>query len=141
MWSDEHSAISSGQPTDVWRFYTDPAQMRTLPSVALLLVKDRLALGSTFILRIRRAPPLRQRVIEFDESGYRFVAETRMPGVVIRTHHIVERLNGESSRVTEKLEIIGPASRLMARFFGRMMARTIRLITDDIATATARSPG
>jgi len=139
MWTHEHSAITSGTSHDVWHFYTDPDRMRTLPSVTLLHAKGRLALGSRFTLRIRRSPPLKQRVTEFDEDRHRFIAEARVPGAVIRTHHIVEDLDGESSRVTEKLELVGPASWLMARLLSEMMARTIRVITDDIAKATARS--
>src|SRR5579864_9496158 len=104
MWTDEHSAISSGKPDDVWDFYTDSDKMRTLPSVALLHARGRLALGSRFTLRILRSPPLRQRVTEFDEDRRRFTVEARVPGAVIRTRHFVEELDAESSRVTEKLE-------------------------------------
>ena len=132
MWTFEYSVTTGAKPEVVWKLWTDADQMSNLASVASLKAKDRIAPGAKLTLRVRGSPPLKATVTDVDE-GRRISVEARMPGTIIRTHRLPERLDDGGRRLTERLEVDGPASRLVRIFFGEMVKRTIRKITDDAA--------
>ncbi len=86
MWSTEHSIETTAAPETIWRLWADVAGWPAW-----------------------NAEPIELRIAEAVEPE-RFVDQAHFGGVVVRTTHRAERLDGDRVRVVYRMEITGPES-------------------------------
>lgn len=83
-----------------------------------------LALGATARTVFRTGLRLRFHVVEY-EQGRLFTDEARLPGTRMGHHHLVERIDGGGSRLTNTIYIEGALAPLWRRIMGPRAAKTL----------------
>ena len=110
MWSTEHSIETTAAPEAIWRLWADvagwPAWNADLERAEL---SGPFAAGSTIRMTSHGQEPIELRIAEAVEPQG-FVDEAHFGGVVVRTTHRAERLDGDRTRVVYRMEITGPES-------------------------------
>jgi uncharacterized protein YndB with AHSA1/START domain len=110
MWEYEHAEEGTGSPAAVWRAWTDVANWGEWNSdIESIEVDGPFAAGTTVAMTPTGQDTVRLRLAEVRENE-RFVDEAQFAGVVIRTTHLVDPIDGGRVRVTYRMEITGPAA-------------------------------
>jgi uncharacterized protein YndB with AHSA1/START domain len=108
MWSTEHSIETSAAPEQVWRLWAD---VRGWPDwnadIERIELVGPFAAGSRILMTPSGQEPIELRVAEASEPE-RFVDEADFGDVTVRTTHRVQRVAGDRSAITYRMEISGP---------------------------------
>jgi uncharacterized protein YndB with AHSA1/START domain len=118
MWATEHSIETNTAPEAIWRLWADvagwPAWNGDIERIELV---GPFAAGSRIVMTPIGEEPVELRIAEAVEPE-RFVDEAELGEIVVRTMHRVERLDGERTRVTYRMEITGPAAETLGPQIG-----------------------
>jgi Polyketide cyclase / dehydrase and lipid transport len=110
MWVAEYSIETSAPPEAIWREWVDvsswPEWNGDIERIELV---GPFAAGSKILMTPIGDEPVELRIAEATEPNV-FVDEADLGEIVVRTTHRVERIGGERSRVTYRMEITGPAA-------------------------------
>jgi len=118
MWEAQHSVTTSAHPEEIWRLWAD---VRRWPEwngdIEAIELEGPFAPGSRIVMTPHGQNPIDLRIAEAVEPEV-FVDEASFDAVTVRTTHRVERIAGEGSRVTYRMEISGPAADTMGPELG-----------------------
>ena len=110
MWSTEHSIKTSAPAERVWTLWTDvpgwPAWNGDIEQIELV---GPFMAGSRIVMTPIGQEPIELQIAEAVAPDL-FVDEADLGDVVVRTTHRIQRLDGERSRITYRMEITGPAA-------------------------------
>jgi uncharacterized protein YndB with AHSA1/START domain len=110
MWTNEKSVETTAPPEAIWRLWSD---VTTWPEwngdIEHIEISGPFAQGSTILMTPFGQDPVELVIAEAVEPDL-FVDEAAFADVVVRTIHRIERVEGDRSRVTYRMEISGPAS-------------------------------
>jgi hypothetical protein len=110
MWTNEQSIETAASPKAIWRLWSDVAGWPEWNAdIEHIEISGPFAAGSTISMTPIGQDPVELRIAEAVEPDL-FVDEANLGDVVVRTIHRVERLEGDRSRVTYRMEISGPAA-------------------------------
>jgi Polyketide cyclase / dehydrase and lipid transport len=108
MWSTEHRIETSATPEQIWRLWADvPGWPEWNADIERIELVGPFAEGSRIVMTPRGQEPIELRVAEAAEPEL-FVDEADFGDVVVRTTHRVQRVAGDRSKVTYRMEISGP---------------------------------
>jgi Polyketide cyclase / dehydrase and lipid transport len=108
MWSTEHTIEASAAPERIWRLWADvPTWPEWNADIERIELIGPFAAGGRIAMTPIGQDPIELRIPEAVEPEL-FVDEAELGDVVVRTTHRVERLDGEFSRVTYRMDISGP---------------------------------
>jgi polyketide cyclase/dehydrase/lipid transport protein len=110
MWEYEHSAESTAAPEAVWRLYEDVANWTAWdPVIRDPALHGPFAVGSEVTLNTSGKDRITLMITELS-AGEMFVEETALEGATLRfVHRLTPNADG-GTRVTHRVEIVGPAS-------------------------------
>lgn len=118
MWTTEHSIETSAEPEQIWRLWADvsswPEWNGDIERIELV---GAFAPGGRIVMTPIGDDPVELRIADAAEPEM-FVDEADLGEVVVRTTHHVQRLGGEGSRVTYRMEITGPAADTLGQQIG-----------------------
>jgi Polyketide cyclase / dehydrase and lipid transport len=110
MWANEDSIETSAAPEAIWRLWADvpgwPAWNGDIERIELV---GPFAAGSRIVMTPIGEEPVELRIAEAVEPEL-FIDEAELGEIVVRTVHRVERLDGERTRISYRMEITGPAA-------------------------------
>ena len=110
MWDTEHSIETTAAPEAIWQQWAD---VRGWPSwngdIERIELHGPFAAGSRIVMTLIGEEPVELRIAEAVEPEL-FVDEADMGEIVVQTTHRVERLDGEGTRITYRMEITGLAA-------------------------------
>jgi hypothetical protein len=110
MWTSEHSVETSAAREDIWRLWADVAGWPEWNGdIERIELRGTFAAGSTILMTQARAETIELLIADAVEPWF-FVDEAVMGDIVVRTIHRVERIAGERSRVTYRMEISAGAA-------------------------------
>jgi Polyketide cyclase / dehydrase and lipid transport len=110
MWTTEHSIETTASPESIWRLWADVATWGEWNAdIEQIQISGPFAAGSTIAMTPVGQGTVELRLSEVSEPKL-FVDEAVVGDVVITTFHRIDRLDEGRSRVTYRLEIIGPAA-------------------------------
>jgi Polyketide cyclase / dehydrase and lipid transport len=110
MWTSEQGIETPASPEAIWRLWSDVAGWPEWNAdIEHIEISGPFAAGSTISMTPIGQDAVELRVTEAVEPDL-FVDEANLGDVVVRTIHRVERLDGDRSRVTYRMEISGPAA-------------------------------
>jgi uncharacterized protein YndB with AHSA1/START domain len=110
VWTNEQSIETSASPEAIWRLWSDVAGWPEWNGdIEQIEISGPFAAGTTISMTPVGEDPIELRIAEAVEPNL-FVDEAALADVVVRTIHRVERLEGDRSRVTYRMEISGPAA-------------------------------
>ena len=110
MWATEHRVDTSALPEQVWRLWADvPGWPEWNGDIERIELDGPFVVGGRIVMTPIGQAAIELRIAEALEPSL-FVDEADFGEVVIRTTHRVERVGNERSRVTNRLEINGPAA-------------------------------
>jgi uncharacterized protein YndB with AHSA1/START domain len=110
MWTSEQGIETPASPEAIWRLWSDVAGWPEWNAdIEHIEISGPFAAGSTISMTPIGQDAVELRVTEAVEPDL-FVDEANLGDVVVRTTHRVERLEGDRSRVTYRMEISGPAA-------------------------------
>jgi Polyketide cyclase / dehydrase and lipid transport len=110
MWTSEQGIETPASPEAIWRLWSDVAGWPEWNAdIEHIEISGPFAAGSTISMTPIGQDAVELRVTEAVEPDL-FVDEANLGDVVVRTIHRVERLEGDRSRVTYRMEISGPAA-------------------------------
>jgi polyketide cyclase/dehydrase/lipid transport protein len=108
MWSNEFSVETDAAPADVWRQW---AEVQRWPEwngdIERIELVGPFAAGSRILMTPVGDEEIELRIAEAVEPAL-FVDEAELGGIVVRTTHRVDPLDGGRARVTYRMEITGP---------------------------------
>jgi Polyketide cyclase / dehydrase and lipid transport len=108
MWSTQHSIETQAAPDEIWRLWADvagwPAWNGDIERIELI---GSFGAGGRIVMTPIGEEPIELRIAEAAEPDF-FVDEADLGDVVVRTMHRAERLDGDRTRVTYRMEITGP---------------------------------
>jgi uncharacterized protein YndB with AHSA1/START domain len=109
-WATEHGIETAASPEAIWRLWSDVASWPEWNAdIEQISMSGPFAAGSTIAMTPAGQDPVELRIAEAVEPE-RFIDEADLGDVVVRTIHQIERLEGDRSRVTYRMEITGPAA-------------------------------
>jgi hypothetical protein len=110
MWAAEHSIETAATPEEIWRQWSDVAGWPEWNGdIERIALAGPFAAGSRITMTPTGQEPVELRIAEAVEPE-RFVDEADLGEIVVRTTHLVERLDERRARVTYRMEITGPAA-------------------------------
>jgi uncharacterized protein YndB with AHSA1/START domain len=108
VWATEHSIETNAAPEAIWRLWADVAGWPAWNSdIERIELDGPFAAGSRIVMTQIGEEPVELRIAEAVEPEF-FVDEAELGEIVVRTMHRVERLDGERTWVTYRMEITGP---------------------------------
>jgi len=118
MWTTAHSIDTTASPEAIWRLWSDVAGWPEWNAdIERIELSGPFAVGSTISMTPVGQDPVELRLIDAREPAL-FVDEASLEDVVVRTVHRVERLDGDRTRITYRMEISGPAADSVGRQLG-----------------------
>ncbi|HEX6077278.1 MAG TPA: DJ-1/PfpI family protein [Micromonosporaceae bacterium] len=145
MWAVEHSEDTPATPEVVWHRYADIASWPEWnAAVGKVELSGPFATGSSGTLAPPGQGPLPFRVVEATvNQGYTSetdIAET----VTLRSTNRLSPLPGGGTRITHRVELVGPAAEFFARSFGPVLSagvpKTVEALAHIAAKDAARPP-
>ena len=110
MWASEHSIETSAAPEAIWRLWADvDGWPQWNGDIERIQLEGPFAAGSRIVMQPIGDEPVELHIAEAVEPEL-FVDEADLGDVVVRTTHRAERLDGDRTRVTYRMEITGPAA-------------------------------
>jgi hypothetical protein len=110
MWATEHSIETSAAPEAIWRLWADvPGWPDLNGDIERIELRGPFTAGSRISMTPIGEEPVELRIADAVEPIL-FVDEAELDEIVVRTVHRVDRLDGERTRVTYRMEITGPAA-------------------------------
>jgi uncharacterized protein YndB with AHSA1/START domain len=110
MWTNEQSIETAASPEAIWRLWSDVAGWPEWNAdIEHIEISGPFAAGSAISMTPIGQDPVELRIAEAVEPDL-FVDEANLGHIVVRTTHRIERLEGNRSRVTYRMEISGPAA-------------------------------
>jgi uncharacterized protein YndB with AHSA1/START domain len=110
MWSTESSIDIAARADAVWSALTDVERWPEWNGdIARIVLAGPFATGSTIAMTVQDGDTIALRLADVVD-GVRFVDEATVADTVIRTAHVVTRLDEQRSRVLYRLEAEGPAA-------------------------------
>jgi hypothetical protein len=110
MWTNEQSIETTARPEAIWQLWSDVAGWPDWNAdIEHIEISGPFATGSTISMSPVGQDPVELSIAEALEPDL-FVDEARLADIVVRTIHRVDRLGGERSRITYRMEISGPAA-------------------------------
>jgi Polyketide cyclase / dehydrase and lipid transport len=138
MWTTEHTIETSAAPEQVWRLWAD---IRSWPEwngdIERIELVGPFAAGGRIVMTPIGDEPIELRIADAAEPEM-FVDEADLGEVVVRTTHRVERLDGERSGVTYRMEITGPAADTLGPTIGPEISGDF---PETLAALVARAEG
>ncbi|MFD9359527.1 polyketide cyclase [Streptomyces sp. NPDC060031] len=121
MWVYEHSLETTAAPEAIWHLWTDVENWGTWNAdIEKIELRGPFAAGSEITMTPAGQDPVELRIAEVAE-GESFVDEARFDGLVLRTAHRIERLDGTAAaavRVVYRMEITGAGAEEMGPRIG-----------------------
>jgi uncharacterized protein YndB with AHSA1/START domain len=109
-WMSEHSLETTASPEAIWRLWSDVEHWPEWNAdIERIEISGPFAAGSTISMTPVGEATIELRIAEAVEPGL-FVDEADLGGIVVRTTHRVERIEGARNRVIYRMEISGPAT-------------------------------
>jgi putative intracellular protease/amidase/uncharacterized protein YndB with AHSA1/START domain len=123
MWSVEHSADTPAAPAAVWALYADVSSWPGWnAAVAEVTLDGDFRTGATGTLTPPGAGPLPLRIVAA-EPGRGYVSETAIADTVtLRTTCTLAARPDGGTRISHRVELIGPAAPHFAQSFGPVLA-------------------
>ena len=110
MWEYEHSVETSVAAAAIWRLWVYVANWgRWNKDVEAIELRGPFAEGSTISMTPVGQGAVQLRLAEVRENEL-FIDEAEIAGVVLRTAHRLEQLDGGRVRVTYRMEITGSSA-------------------------------
>lgn len=110
MWSTESSIDIAAPVEAVWSVLTDVERWPEWNGdIARIALAGPFAAGTTIAMTVQDGDTIALRLADVVD-GVRFVDEATVADTVIRTAHVVTRLDEQRSRVLYRLEADGPAA-------------------------------
>jgi uncharacterized protein YndB with AHSA1/START domain len=110
MWAAEHSIETSAQAPAVWRLWADVGRWPEWNAgVKSIELEGPFAAGSTIVMTPPGDEPVVLRITEARKPDL-FVDEADGGDFVVRTTHRVDPVADGRSRITYRVEIVGPAA-------------------------------
>jgi uncharacterized protein YndB with AHSA1/START domain len=110
MWSTESSIDIAAPVEAVWSVLTDVERWPVWNGdIARIALAGPFAAGTTIAMTVQDGDTIVLRLADVVD-GVRFVDEATVADTVIRTAHVVTRLDEQRSRVLYRLEADGPAA-------------------------------
>ena len=116
MWTYEHSVETSAAPAAIWRLWADVESWGTWNAdIESIQISGPFAAGAEIVMTPAGQDPVHLRVAEATVDEL-FVDEARFDGLLLRTVHRIERLDGLDqggrlrTRVVYRMEITGAAA-------------------------------
>jgi uncharacterized protein YndB with AHSA1/START domain len=110
MWATEHDVETSASPEAIWGLWSDvEAWPEWNGDIERIEISGPFEEGSTITMTPSGQEPVELHIVEASEPEL-FVDEADLGEVVVRTTHRVDRLDGDRSRITYRMEITGPAA-------------------------------
>jgi hypothetical protein len=110
MWMNEYSVETNAAPEEIWRLWADVADWGAWNGdIERIELRGPFAAGSRILMTPVGDEPIELRIAEAVEPEL-FVDEAELGEIVVRTIHRAQRLDGERTRVTYRMEITGPAA-------------------------------
>lgn len=134
MWAVEHSVDTTASPSTVWWLYRDVGGWPSWNGgVERLELDGEFEAGTTGKLTPPGGEPMAFSILAATENaGY--VSETTIAETVaLRATNTIARLPGGGSRITHRVELVGPA----AEYFGQSFGPTLKAAVPKGAEALA----
>jgi uncharacterized protein YndB with AHSA1/START domain len=110
MCANEHSIETRAAPEAIWRLWADvDGWPQWNGDIERIQLEGPFAAGSRIVMQPIGDEPVELHIAEAVEPEL-FVDEADLGDVVVRTTHRAERLDGDRTRVTYRMEITGPAA-------------------------------
>jgi uncharacterized protein YndB with AHSA1/START domain len=136
MWIAEHSVETAAAPEAVWRIWADvPTWPEWNGDIDRIDLEGEFAAGGRIIMTPPGDEPIELRIAEAREPEL-FVDEADLGPIVVRTTHRAERLAGERTRVTYRMEITGPEADTLGPQIGPEISGDF---PETLATLVARA--
>jgi putative intracellular protease/amidase len=137
MWSVEHSADTTADPAAVWARYADVSTWsRWNAAVAEVDLDGAFATGAAGTLTPPGAGPLPLTIVSA-EPGRGYVSETAIADTVtLRTTCRLAAKTGGGTRITHRVELVGPAAPHFAQAFGPVLAAGVPGTVEALAALT-----
>jgi hypothetical protein len=118
MWMNEYSVETNAAPEEIWRLWADVADWGAWNGdIERIELRGPFAAGSRILMTPVGDEPIELRIAEAVEPEL-FVDEAELGEIVVRTIHRAQRLDGERTRVTYRMEITGPAANTLGPQIG-----------------------
>ena len=118
MWSTEHTIETSAAPERIWRLWADVAKWPEWNGdIERIELVGSFAAGGLITMTPIGEEPIELRIAEAVEPE-RFVDEADFGEIVVRTIHRVQRLDGERSQISYRMEITGPHADMLGPQIG-----------------------
>lgn len=133
MWSTESTLDIAAPAEAVWSALTDVERWPEWNGdIARIELAGPFAAGSTIAMTVQDGDTIALRLAEVVD-GARFVDEATVADTVIRTAHVVTRLEDERSRVLYRLEADGPAEAQVGAAVSADFPETLEGLRDFVA--------
>ncbi|MDI2036765.1 SRPBCC family protein [Paenarthrobacter nitroguajacolicus] len=107
MWEYEYSVETSAAPQDIWRLWSDVENWGDWNAeIERIEIDGPFAVGTNILMTPPGEDPIPLQLAEV-EPGELFVDEARFDGLLLRTIHRIEKLDGGHVRVVYRMEITG----------------------------------
>lgn len=107
MWDYEHSIETEAAPQDIWRLWADVENWGDWNAeIERIEINGPFAAGTTILMTPPGEDPIPLQLAEV-VPGELFVDEAQFDGLLLRTTHRIEKLDGGRVRVTYRMEISG----------------------------------
>jgi len=133
MWSTEHSVETNAAPETIWKLWTDVGDWpRWNADLDRAELAGPFAPGSAITMFPREDDPIELTIAEAEEPG-RFVDQADLGPVVVRTVHLVERIEKDRARVVYRMEITGPEADTLGSEIGPEIAADFPEVLSKLA--------
>ena len=142
MWSVEHSADTPAAPAVVWARYADVSSWSSWNgAVERVTLDGDFRAGATGTLTPPGAEPLPLRIVSA-EPGAGYVSETDIADTVtLRTTCTLAAGPDGGTRITHRVELVGPAAPHFAQAFGPVLAEGVPRTVEALAARTRAAAG
>ena len=131
MLSYSGTAVTKASPEAVWAAWVDVSRWSAGNVIEMARLSGQFAEGSKIVSKAKGFPKSMLTITRVEPPRL-WVNESRAPGMRMTFEHLIEPQD-DGARITERVLITGPLSRLVGRVMRRRLEALFAATTDQIA--------